>query len=320
VSRLLSPLLQGLSSVVGGRGPECKLQILIYHRVLNERDALQPSEPTAAEFNWQMELLARHFNPLPLADALDRMQRGNLPPRAVCVTFDDGYRDNLTLALPILDRHGVPATVFVATGFLGGGIMFNDAVLECLRQYPGATLDLSAIGLDADYPLQDTGSRRASFRRLIGQLKYLPAAERDAQVERLVAHTGAALPTDLMMTPEEVAALHRSGVEIGAHTVHHPILLNLEEAQAREEIAQSRAYLQDLLDAPVRVFAYPNGVPGRDYSERDARLVKQLGFAGAVSTASGHSTGSTSPYELRRFTPWDSTPTRFHLRLLRNYL
>ena len=100
----------------------------------------------------------------------------------------------------------------------------------------------------------------------------------------------------------------------------HPILANLSADEARHEIAKSSSLLSNILDKPIKLFAYPNGVPGKDYTERDARIVESLGFQCAVSTASGVSTAATDPYQLKRFTPWDNKPSRFYLRLLKNYL
>jgi peptidoglycan/xylan/chitin deacetylase (PgdA/CDA1 family) len=106
-------------------------------------------------------------------------------------------------------------------------------------------------------------------------------------------------------------------MEVGAHTVSHPILATLDEAEARREIAGSREALQRWIDAPVDSFAYPNGKPGEDYSPANAELVRSLGFRAAVSTAWGVADAHSDPMQIPRFTPWDGTRTRFGLRLLR---
>ena len=98
-----------------------RLSVLIFHRVLAEADPLLPEEMTAALFLKDMQLLRRKFNVLSLSEGLDRLRNGTLPPYSLCLTFDDGYRDNYEVALPILERLGLPATFFVATGFIDGG-------------------------------------------------------------------------------------------------------------------------------------------------------------------------------------------------------
>src|SRR5262245_19841153 len=102
-----------------------RLSVLAYHRVLPAPDPLRPSEPTAAEFEQRMRWVKANFNVLPLTEAVGALREGRLPERALSITFDDGYADNHDIELPILARLGLPATFFVATGFLDGGCMFN---------------------------------------------------------------------------------------------------------------------------------------------------------------------------------------------------
>ena len=243
---------------------------------------------------------------------------GKLPPRAAaCVTFDDGYADNAAVALPILRRRGVPATFFVATGFLDGGRMFNDSVIETVRRASGESLDGGSLGVGA-VPIATMEARRAAIDVLIGALKYLPMGERQARVEALAAACGSALPTDLMMTGAQVRELVAGGMEVGGHTANHPILATLSPEEARAEIEDGRRRLEAITGAPVRLFAYPNGKPRQDYLPEHVRMVEEQGFEAAVSTAWGVSGPSSDLYQLPRFTPWDRTPARFLLRLLHN--
>src|SRR5688572_5614648 len=120
-----------------------------------------------------MALLQREFNVLSLGEACARIERGALPARAACITFDDGYADNEEVALPILKRLGLRATFFVSPGFCDGGIMFNDAVIEAVRRAPAATYDLCSLGLGS-HAVGDRGSRRRAIDTLIARLKYRP--------------------------------------------------------------------------------------------------------------------------------------------------
>ena len=115
-------------------GSRARLSILIFHRVHAARDELFPGEPTAEEFERLVRHLGTFFVALPLAEAIRSLAAGTLPARALCITFDDGYADNLTIAAPILARHSMPATVFVATGFLDEGCMWNDRVTRSFRR------------------------------------------------------------------------------------------------------------------------------------------------------------------------------------------
>jgi peptidoglycan/xylan/chitin deacetylase (PgdA/CDA1 family) len=312
-SPLLEKSLLSLLSPGGRHG----LSILIYHRVLPHKDALFPSEVDAAEFSAQIGMLKSRFNVLPLLEAVRRAKDGTLPPRAAAITFDDGYADNAEVALPILQQHGLHATFFVATGFLNGGRMWNDSVYELVRHAPDGVLDATPLGLGA-HPLHTLAERRQAIPALISQLKYLPMTRRQEQVDQLVQLAGVALPDDLMMTSAQVRKLHAGGMAIGAHTVNHPILARLPDAEAREEIAQGKLALEDMIGASVQLFAYPNGKPGEDYEARHVAMARELRFEGAVSTSWGASRGRPDPFQLPRFTPWDRSRLRFVLRMARN--
>ncbi len=308
-SRLLQVLLR--------LSPTPRLSVLAYHRVLPQHDALLPSEPAAAAFEDRMRWVRANFEVLPLAEAANALARQRLPKRALSITFDDGYADNYEVALPILLRLGLPATFFVATGFLDGGCMFNDVVIEALRVAPGPHLDLDDLGLGC-HPVGSDEQRTRAIERILVRLKYFEP-ERRRRVAGEVAHrAGSRTPTDLMMTSEQVRALSAAGMEIGAHTVTHPILAEVPLARARHEMEASRARLEQITGAPVRLFAYPNGSPRRDYYAEHAALARELGFDAAVSTAWGAARAGDDPYQIPRFTPWDRADWRFGLRLAHN--
>lgn len=303
--RLLSP---------GGVGG---LSIFIYHRVLENKDPLFPGEVDRVDFDQDLRRIKGLFNVIALRDAVRHSAAGTLPPRAACITFDDGYADNATVALPILRRHGLHATFFVATGFLNGGIMWNDAIIELVRRHPDGLLDLERLDLGL-HQLDSTAARRTAIGALIGRLKYLPLDERLTQVARMVEAAHAQSPTDLMMTSAQVRQLHDAGMHIGGHTINHPILASIDLATARAEISGGKQALEDMIGAPVPLFAYPNGKPGADYRAEHVQLVRELGFEGAVSTAWGAPKGRADLFQLPRFSPWDRSALRFTARMARN--
>ncbi len=312
------PLARGLLKLVApGGGGGGGLSILIYHRVRAQPDPLFPDELVREEFDAHIAMLKSGFDVLPLIDAVRLARAGRLPPRAACITFDDGYADNAEVALPVLQRHGVNATFFIASGFLNGGRMWNDSVIEAVRGAAGDELDATALGLGR-HRLDTLERRRLAIPALLGQLKYRPPDERAALVRALAELSGAALPDDLMLTTAQLLRLRDAGMGIGAHTVSHPILASLTPAQARAEMADGRRALEQLLGMPVPLFAYPNGKPGTDYLAEHVEMARQIGFEGAVSTAWGGSRGRQDWHQLPRFTPWDRGRLRFLLRLARN--
>lgn len=316
--RIAHPFYRMVASRFSPAGPGAKLSILIFHRVLAQSDSLFPSEATIQSFDAHMGLLKSLFNVLPLPEAVRRLKAGTLPARSAAITFDDGYADNVTHALPILQKHGLHATFFIATAYLDGGRMFNDTVIESLRNTHLAHLDLSDMHL-GKYELGSHAAKAQAIHQILPKIKYLLPDEREAAAARLAARAEVEnLPNDLMMTTAQLKSLHAAGMEIGGHTHRHPILAKLDRAAAQAEIVAGKTILEDKLGTRVRLFAYPNGKPGTDYLPEQAGIVRELGFEGAVSTQRGVSALGDDMYQLRRFTPWDTGRTAYALRLLQN--
>jgi len=292
------------------------LTILYYHSVLPDSAAGSPSAFHAGMFGRQLDILRRFYRVLPLPDALARLESGSLPARSVCITFDDGYADNCTVALPMLVERGMHATFFITTGVLNGGIMWNDIVRECVRQ---------AESLDAFKPYLGEGndaSAAASEAEVIAALeqriKYEGQQERLRLAQELAASLGTKIPADLMMSSQQVRELANAGMEIGAHTVTHPILSRIDTAQARHEVDDSKRALEEICGRDVNLFAYPNGVPGKDYSGEHLQIVKDAGFSAAVTTSPGPVTAGFDRFQLPRFAPWSVSAGRFILNHWRN--
>lgn len=290
-----------------------RLSILIYHRVLLQRDPLLPGVPDQRQFARHMSLLKRCFRVLPLSKAVDMLKRDALPPRAACITFDDGYADNVEVALPVLRSLGLSACFFIASGYLDGGSMWNDEVIEAVRAAQGPLLDLAHLDFGI-HSIRTCQERLAAIDRLLARLKYLPFAQRQSLTARMAPR----LQPALMMTGAQLIRLHRSGMEIGAHTVSHPILRMQEEQAAMANIAGSKAALEQILGAPVTLFAYPNGKAGIDFDQRHVDMVRACGFAAALTTFPRAASADMDIYQLPRFTPWEADRPRFLLRLLEN--
>jgi peptidoglycan/xylan/chitin deacetylase (PgdA/CDA1 family) len=302
----------------GGRNG--KLSILIFHRVLPEPDPLFPGEVDRIRFDEICGWLRRWFNVMPLDHAYRRLMEGDLPERAMSITFDDGYRDNAEIALPVLQAHQLTATFFVATGFLDDGCMWNDRIVEAVRCTSEPWIDLNEVLEVAPHrlPLAGIEQRRAAVQALLPAVKYLSSQQREEAVQRIERLLGAGCAAPLMMNARHVQLLSESGMSVGVHTVTHPILSLCTEDQVRRELGDCRASLQSLLQRPVTWVAYPNGVVGRDVGPREFGIVRELGFEAAVSTEHGFVTAGSERFALRRFTPWDQSRLRFGLRLVRN--
>lgn len=311
---LIRTAFSGLSPA----GKNGKLSILIFHRVLPFPDSLLPDEPDIARFEQMMLWIRDWFNVLPLDEAVSRLRSGNLPARAAAITFDDGYADNVLHALPILKRYELPATFFIATGFLNGGIMWNDKIIEAVRKTDRTSISAKPLGLDI-LPIVTWAEKLAALNSLIPAIKHLPPEKRQDMVDLVVDACGAILPSDLMLTTEQLVELRNSGMGIGAHSVSHPILASLEHDAAIREIGESRHHLESILQQRISLFAYPNGKFITDYNIEHRQIVRSLGFSAALTTTPGVSRSDTDPFQLPRFTPWDRWRLKFGIRLLDNF-
>lgn len=291
-----------------------RLSIVLFHHVLPHPDPLLPDEPDVERFDAQVRWLADTFEIMPAGEAAALLFAGELPRRALSITFDDGYRDNALHALPVLQRHGLRATFFVTTRHLDGGMMWNDRVIAAVRAWQGPSMDLTADGLG----IVDLGDRSVAINTLLPRIKYLPYDEREVLSRRLMTDSGA-VETRLMMNPEEIRSLHRAGMEIGGHTENHPILAALPDAEARAEIARNKETLESIIGTSLRTFAYPNGAPGRDYDDRHVAMLRSCGYDYALTTAAGTASSASDPLQLPRFTPWDRTRSKYLARMTLNY-
>jgi peptidoglycan/xylan/chitin deacetylase (PgdA/CDA1 family) len=291
--------------------------VLTYHRVLDAPDPLRPGLCHRARFASQLRVLKRAFNVLDVSEALARLDAGTLPARSVVITFDDGYRDNFDNAMPMLRAAGLGACFFVATGFVGDGVMWNDVVVETVRRRPPGAWSLEETGLGVRQ-IDDMASRRRVLRELIVNLKHRAPAQRDA-LTRALADSSAAASRRLMMREDEVRQMAQAGMTIGAHTVSHPILTRLDDPGAREEMAASRRTLENTLQRPVDLFAYPNGKLGDDYDERHAVMARECGFRAAFTTQWGYCNARAPRFEMPRVGLEDESGWRFAAKLGRAF-
>jgi peptidoglycan/xylan/chitin deacetylase (PgdA/CDA1 family) len=291
---------------------------LTYHRVARAPDPLRARMLAAGEFRGQMRMLSRFFRPVALAEGLRTLRAGTLPPRSVAVTFDDGYADNVQVALPILLAEGVPATFFISTSYLDGGRMWNDTVIESVRRLPAGRHRFSHAGFgQIDVP--DAGLRRPLTLKLLEALKYLPQHDREAAADALAALADGALPSDLMMRRDDVRALIEAGMEVGGHTRTHPILSALSARQAEQEILGGLEDLAALTGQRPELFAYPNGRHGHDYGDREVSILRHAGVVAALVTNRGVVRAGSDPLQLPRLAPWHKSAARFGFALWRAY-
>lgn len=307
-SRTVSPLIGN------------KLSILIYHSIRKGLDDLTPYSLNATIFEQQINLLNRYFDVVTLSEGIERIKQGNVERPTVVITFDDGYVDQYDVALPILNKFGVPATFFVTTAYFDGGLMWNDSVVESFRKLPHDMeyINLDKIGLGVQ-SISGDEQKRKILSYILMQLKRMHPFQREESVSIIRDIASSYEDVKLMMDRQQLREMSDAGMEIGCHTKSHPILTSLSDQESIKEIRESKIELEHITEKPVRYFAYPNGRPYEDYMPEHVEIVKELGFDAAFSTAKGVTTAESDFYQLPRFTPWDKSSFKFMLRILANY-
>lgn len=295
--------------------------VLIYHRVHAAESRFSIERTTPESFRGQMAHLARDYNVLPLDEIVRRLGAEEpLPPRAIAVTFDDGYEDNYTEAFPILRDLGLPATVFLTTGCIGtGDSLWFDRVLRAFERSPRERVPLPGGAMSED--LRDDARREHEAIRALYALMRLPNQERLAAVDRLVEDLGGndGIPPARMLNWDQVREMARGGITFGAHTVTHPILTRLGLADAEAEIVDSKRKIEAEVGRPVDLFAYPVGRRS-DYAPEVIRIVTEAGFRAALTTTSGANARGDDLLLLRRVKPLGDDVPSFALGLGMHYL
>lgn len=265
-----------------------EVRILAYHRVFDIADeALFPFDPalisaSTADFREQIEHVARYFAPVTCADVLTALDGGKpLPRRAVVITFDDGHFDNYTNAFPVLQSLGVPATMFLSTGYIGArGTFWFDQVSNAIFR---ATVDaLEMPGLKISLKLSDVASRRDAADIVREHLKSVPDRQRRERIDWLLESLKADTTAEDAglsgaMTWDQVREMARAGIEFGSHTVSHPILTQLDDAALERELVESRTTIAEMTGQPVNIFAYPDGGP-KAFDTRVIAAVQRAGY------------------------------------------
>jgi len=294
-----------------GPSPAGSVAILAYHRVFDvpEEDAypfdIELISASVDAFRRQMDYVARHFRPITFATLLAHLDRGEPPPpRALVVTFDDGFADNYHSAFPVLRERGIPATIFVSTGFIDRQENFwyervANAVLAS-RSGRGELPGGEALVLGPDI-----AARRPAVKRVLSALKQMPDDERRRQVARLVAQFDPAGrcdgdPRSGPLTWDHVREMSAAGIEFGSHSVDHPILSRVDDEGIRREFTESRARIEAVTGRAVQVVAYPVGGPDA-FDGRVKAAAREAGYRLGISYVTGYeNTATWDPFAIRR--------------------
>jgi peptidoglycan/xylan/chitin deacetylase (PgdA/CDA1 family) len=315
IERLLLPLLcRSPLDRLGRRANRAKAVVAMYHgfTAADAHDGIENHEQKHLHirtFRAQLEFLKGHYQVIPLSELIQALASdAPLPDRAAVITIDDGYRSIYTVAYPALAALRLPAAVFLATEFVDGRrCLWTDRVEYAVSHATNEAFDLEIGGERLSVHLKDRLSQMAADKRLRSAMKALPQEQRDDAVAALEEAAGARLDAtsgnDLYepLHWHETAEMVKSGlISIGSHTHTHVILARCAPERAAAELGQSKQIIENRLGLPCNLFCYPNGRRG-DFNGVTKQLLRDQGFAGALTTVYGMNGRGADPYEIHRY-------------------
>lgn len=269
-------------------------KILYYHRICDRKEDFFPVPDLAVSknnFEKQMEFIKEEFNVLPLDVIVDRFKKGKaLSYRDIAITFDDGYIDNYTYAFPILKRYGLPATIFLPTGYIGSDRLFwwdkLALILKAARskEIEWKTFPLNLFSFKLKSLLRKTVSRETSLTPLTNYLKGIGTKRREEAIEyleeKLLNGACFSLPPRLFLSWKEIKEMSGNGIAFGSHSHSHAILTEINDDVMVQELIFSKEIIKENIGTEVKAFSYPDGCV--DY--RVKRKVIEAGYDYAVKT------------------------------------
>lgn len=256
-------------------------------------------------FEQQIRYLSQHFRILSLSDALKQLDAGEVTEPTAVITFDDGYRNNLTVALPVLQRYNAPATIYLSTDLIGtDNTLWFCRLNQALAETGLTQLNWNGLSL----PLTCAATKSAASARLQNALKGMPNPRLLAAVDELITALGGDIhriqPDDSpyrMLNPSDIQQMLQSGlIEFGAHTCSHAILARLDGEAQRAEICGSKAAVENLTGQPCEHFAYPNGSI-QDHDPLTVEILQDAGFRSCTNMRPGSNHPSTHRMHLHRY-------------------
>jgi peptidoglycan/xylan/chitin deacetylase (PgdA/CDA1 family) len=265
--------------------------ILLYHRIAELDHDPWSLAITPVDFAAHLEILERECVCLKLTELMAQRVAGTLPTNAVALTFDDGYADNLLSALPLLERYGIPATIFVLSGFIDGDAeTWWDRLEQTVYEAPALPEEIDLVVGDRRLVWSrprtgvTSGIRDMLHRQVYAAVAAVDTAEREAALAELARQLGY-LPTyrasHRALTMDELQKLAASPlITIGGHTRTHPFLGRIPPERQRAELAGGKADLEAWLDRPIDLVAYPHG----SYGPETPELAAEVGFTWGFTT------------------------------------
>jgi peptidoglycan/xylan/chitin deacetylase (PgdA/CDA1 family) len=311
----------------------------MYHQVADSECDPWGNCVSPDNFKEHLEVINRLARTLRLGELTESLHSGKTLKGGIALTFDDGYADNYHIARPLLEAHETPATFFLVSGQISSENAYWWDELTDILLRPGRlpeTLEIALGGVRHEFQLNlaeiyscddlqadsdvrawaaKSGSRLNFYYRVWKLLRSLPQDERSEVLDKIRIWTGetrSRAAGQITITDAEAHTLASEDlIEIGSHSQSHPSLPDLDPSRQRQELANSRVTLEEIIERPVRSFAYPYG----DYSRDTLDLVKETGYACACTITPGHVRSGYNPCLLPRFAVSDWSGDEFERQL-----
>lgn len=277
-----------------------KTLILMYHRFRETADGISTS---ARCFTEQLDYLAEHYRFVSLSELAGYLKSGRpIPARLAVITIDDGYRDCYDIAFPILRERNIPATTFVVTDFVDQATwLWTDKVRYLTASAAGPLLEATIENHPLRIALDGRYSRLKGAERVNTKLKLISDEAKEDAICEIAESLGVQLPNVppkefLPLSWEQIREMDSSCIEVGSHTVTHPILTRISAEKLRYELRESRARLESVLGHKVELLGYPNG----DHNSSVQQEAVRAGYNCAVTADYGLNNGRTNLLALKR--------------------
>ena len=285
-----------------------EIPILCYHRILdvaaNDEFPFDGGliDASIDNFQWQMEYIKNHYHPISFKSLLNFISgQGELPRRPIIITFDDGYDDNYINAFPILKKLNMPATIFLATGYIGKNKTFwYDWLAYIILNLESRQLEIPSLGFRQSMP-GSYQERYDLYNRCVALMKKVSNTRRLqvlSEISELYGKCYSQASNEVKnlskpLTWDQCREMSAHGIEFGSHSVTHPILASLDDDRLLLEISQSKQMIEDNIGFPVRALAIHNGQES-DFNDKILNMITENGYIFCISLIAG-----TNPLPLK---------------------
>jgi peptidoglycan/xylan/chitin deacetylase (PgdA/CDA1 family) len=283
-------------NIFAGKGHHSKLLVFSFHDVYESTSIFSKTSIKFEYFNKKIRWINRHFDIVPLSEGVELCRSGKLKRPTACLTFDDGFASHSELVLPLLLELNIKASFFISSEHLDENLLWNDALTVFYqRSSRQQWLDISDIiyslaKIKGDY----------NYFEVEQTLKYLTLKERGTVITRINQMVNVGLDKKRMLSNEQIINLDKNGMECGAHTVHHPILMIEDIQTSTVEIVDDLIKLRNVLNKVTKTFAYPNGKPKKDFNEHHLNVLANNRVKYAVTTSPGYFVAGSDPLQIPR--------------------